>query len=143
MNTIIVGRFTSDERPTIGAVRVNGWKTPVRCFSLEDRFRQTKVAGDTRIPSGVYPLRWRLVGKWAKRFQANWGVPGSLEICDVPSFTDCLIHIGNTAGDTAGCLLLGFGADMQARTITKSRLACQALYKLVHRTGGDWTLDVR
>ena len=143
MNTIIVGRFTSDARPTIGAVRVNGWQTPVHCFSLEDRFRKEKVAGDTRIPTGVYPLRWRLLGRWAKRFAANWGVPGSLELCDVPSFSDILIHVGNTKGDTAGCILLGFGANLEARTITQSALACKRLYKMVHEAGGDWVVDVR
>ena len=143
MNTIIVGRFSSDTKPTIGAVRVNTWRSEVRCFSLEDRFRQTKVAGDTRIPSGVFPLRWRLVGRWAERMKKWWGVPGSLEICDVPNFTDVLLHPGNTKGDTAGCLLLGFGADLQTRTISRSKLACEALYKLIHTTGGDWQIDVR
>ena len=142
MNTVIVARLSSDTRPTIGTIRVNGWRTPVHCFSLEDRFRQEKVAGDTRIPSGVFPLRWRTAGKWAARF-AKMGFPGSLEICDVPNYTDVLIHVGNTKADTAGCILLGLGADLQARTISKSRLACQALYKLVFETSGEWVIDVR
>lgn len=121
---ITVQRFTDDDRPTIGQVSING--RPV-CFSLEDRQRDVKVAGDTRIPAGEYALEWRKTGKWAQRFKKQ-GYPGSLELMDVPGFTDVLIHVGNTKRDTAGCLLLGMGADMDAQTITKSRIACNVLY---------------
>ena len=109
------------------------------CFSLEDRMRTgPKVPGDTRIPAGTYPLRWRTLGKWARRFIANYGVPGSLELGNVSGFTDVLIHVGNTRGDTEGCVLLGMGADFEQRVITKSAKACRKIYKLIARRGGDW-----
>ena len=140
MNEIHVRRFHTDGLPTIGVVQIGS--EPILCFSLEDRWRKTKVAGDTRIPSGIYPLRWRLLGKWAKRFAANYGVRGSLEICDVPDFSDVLIHVGNTKGDTAGCLLLGMGADFESRTITKSAKACRRLYKRIAAVGGEWQIRI-
>ena len=138
MNTITVERLTHDKLPTIGVVKVNG--TPL-CFSLEDRMRQVKVPQDTRIWDGTYPLKWRTVGRWAKRFQ-DMGFPGALELIGVRDFTDVLIHVGNTKGDTEGCILLGQGASYHTRTITRSVVACKRLYAKVTQ-GGDWTLTVR
>ena len=140
MNEIHVRRLHTDERPTLSIVQVAS--DPVLCFGLEDRYRMEKIRGDTRIPFGIYPLRWRRLGKWARRFAANYGVPGSLELGNVPGFTDVLIHVGNTKGDTAGCLLLGMGADFESRTVTKSAKACRKLYKRVHALGGEWQIRI-
>ena len=137
MNTITVERLTHDNLPTIGIVRVNGVPG---CFSLEDRKRQEKVAGDTRIWPGEYPLKWRTVGRWAKRFQ-GWGYPGSLEIVGVLGFSDVLIHVGNNKGDTEGCILLGRGASFQSRTVAQSVAACKRLYTKVAQ-GGEWRIVV-
>ena len=136
-HTVHVERFNRDTRPTMGRVSI-GEETIG--FSLEDRHRDEKVAGDTAIPAGRYPLRWRTAGKWAKRFQAK-GYSGSLEICDVPNFSAVLAHYGNTQRDTAGCLLAGRIGDLDQRTIGKSRQAIDRLYEVVHRTGGDWTIE--
>ena len=138
MNVIDVERLTHDDKPTIGVVRVNG--VPL-CFSLEDRLRQDKVPGDTRIWDGDYRLKWRTVGRWAKRF-AGWGFPGSLEIEGVRDFSDVLIHVGNDKGDTEGCILLGQGASYQTRTVAQSVAACKRLYAKVAQ-GGEWRIVVR
>ena len=138
MNTITLERLTSDKLPTVGIVRINGI---AQCFSLEDRLRIDKVAGDTRIWPGEYPLKWRTVGRWARRFNVNWGVPGSLELVGVREFSDVLIHVGNTKGDTEGCILLGQGASFHDRTITRSAAACKALYAKVAQ-GGEWRIIV-
>ena len=135
--TIHVERFNKDGRPTMGRVSIDGETIG---FSLEDRHRDEKVAGDTAIPAGRYALRWRTAGRWAKRFQAK-GYPGSLEICGVPNFTAVLAHYGNTKRDTAGCLLAGLIGDLAQRTIGKSRQAIDRLYEIVHQTGGDWTIS--
>ena len=142
MRTIHVQRFTTDARPTVGLVQVQvegGW---FQCFSLEDRYRDGKVAGDTRIPEGVYKLVWRKVGRFAKRWQAR-GFPGSLQLMDVPGFEYVLIHAGNTKRDTEGCLLLGMGADLDTRTISKSRVAVAKVYGAVAAHEGPWTVVVR
>ena len=133
-------RWTNDERPTLGGIHYLG---DLVCGCVEDRYRQrgVKVAGDTRIPPGDYPLRWRDVGRWAQRFQAM-GFPGSLEVCDVPAYTDVLAHIGNTQRDTRGCLLPNYDLNLDRRTGGRSRLACQALYGLVHATPGEWRIAI-
>ena len=144
MNTIYVQRYTSDDRPTLSHVLVapaEGDET-FMCFGLEDRFRVgPKVAGDTRIPAGVYRLAWRTVGRFAARFQRK-GYKGAIELCNVPGFTAILIHAGNTKADTTGCLLVGMGANLAQRTISHSRDAVAKLYGLFSRHEGDWEIHV-
>ena len=137
---LILKRWTHDDRPTVGGLYHRG---ALICGAVEDQ-RQAdgvKVPGKTRIPPGVYPLRWRTTGRWARRFQRE-GYPGSLEVRDVPGFTDILIHIGNTETDTRGCILPNRYLYLDQRTGGKSASACRAVYDLVHEDGGEWELQI-
>ena len=139
MNTLTLKRLTNDDRPTIGVFLHEGRAI---CGCVEDRKREVKVKGDTRIPAGLYPLRWRQHGRWAERYMAK-GFPGSLEVCDIPNFTDVLLHVGNDKGATEGCTLPNFNLYFDSRTGGKSAAATRAIYKLVHATGtDDWMLRV-
>lgn len=84
---------------TIGCLSIDGTRF---CDTLEDRVRdlsrETKVAGATAIPAG----RYQVVVSHSPRFGRE--LPRLLE---VPGFTGILIHRGNTAADTAGCILVG------------------------------------
>ena len=137
---LILKRWTHDDRPTIGGLYHRG---ELLCGSVEDQKQPpgNKVPGKTRIPEGAYPLRWREHGRWAARFQKQ-GFPGSLEICDVPNFSDVLVHIGNDQGDTEGCVLPNRYLYLDKRTGGKSRDATLAIYRLVHETGGEWGLII-
>jgi hypothetical protein len=106
---IEVERFTSDDDTTVSQVYLGG---EFLCFGLEDEYRETKVPAETRIPSGEYKIEVRRFGGFNKRYERKFGKfhQGMLEIKDVPGFTDVLIHIGNTDDNTAGCLLVGYGA---------------------------------
>ena len=83
------------------------------CCTLEDIFRGTKVAGKTRIPTGVYPVQYRKEGgfykKYTDRFPGKFGLPDHpiLWIKNIPGFEYVYFHIGNTANDTEGCVLVG------------------------------------
>ena len=137
---LILKRWTHDAKPTVGGIFHRG---ELICGSVEDQKQPpgTKVPGKTRIPSGTYPLKWRMHGRWARRFQDR-GYRGSLEICDVPGFTDVLVHIGNDQGDTEGCVLPNRYLYLDQRKGGKSADACKAVYDLVHETGGEWELVV-
>ena len=96
------GKYFTDVT-TIGDFVVNG----VDCLILEDDYDEEKEYAHTRIPSGRYELKLRTFGghneKYSKRFPDMH--IGMIQLMDVPNYTDILIHCGNTAGDTAGCLL--------------------------------------
>ena len=131
LTTITVDRFSSDTESTISLVFVD---SQFVCFGLEDEHRAKKLFGETRIPAGIYPVKVRTWGgfhdRYAKRLPYHQGM---LEICDVPGFTDILIHIGNTEKDTAGCLLVGVGCYSAAgnMSLQASAVAYELLYKKV------------
>jgi len=58
---------------------------------------------------------------------------GMLQIMNVSGFTDILIHVGNTDKDTAGCLLVGTGANSRSgdMSLQSSVEAYNRLYPLV------------
>lgn len=83
-----------------------------RCHTLEDEGRQTKVAGETRIPAGFYPLKiWNNAqnpNQWVLDHRAKYGewFKFPIEITNVPNFAGVLIHTGTDQTHTEGCLLL-------------------------------------
>lgn len=102
---------------TIGDLIVNGKKF---CDTLEDPDRgltsdmtnaeiiKTKVYGKTAIPKGKYKIEMGVVSpKFRSRAWAvRWG--GKLpRLLNVPGFSGVLMHVGNRAEDTDGCLLCG------------------------------------
>lgn len=80
---------------TIGSLLVDG---RYFCDTLEDTVRPAKVPGRTAIPAG----RYKVVVNRSPRFGRD--LP---RLLDVPGFEGILIHRGNTAADTSGCILVG------------------------------------
>ncbi len=115
-----VQRFSSKSNSTLGML-FDVTETPkFLCYTLEDEFREVKVSGETRIPSGTYNVTLRTVGGLNERYTEKFGADfnkGMLWVRDVPNFEYILIHIGNTDLDSAGCLLVG---DSQTQNITKN-----------------------
>jgi len=104
---------------TIGSLYIDD---KFECYILEDydrlRFGQKKKYGETAIPAGTYEI----VINYSPRFKKKLPL-----LKNVPGFTGIRIHAGNTATDTAGCLLPGRvkGVDR----VGQSRLAFNALFK--------------
>ena len=99
MKLRLVRRFKGDTY-TIGSLSVNGEKF---CDTLEDRVRdlaggEAKVPGETAIPEG----RYKVIVNRSPKFGRD--LP---RLLDVPMFEGVLIHRGNTAADSAGCILVG------------------------------------
>lgn len=128
---LTVKRITSDSTTTLSLIELDG---QFICFGLENAHHDTKIAGKTRIPAGRYRVTTRTIGTKHSKYQHKFNAEhqGMLWVRDVPQFKYILIHIGNTAKDTAGCLLVGAGAKVQPTiSITHSTLAYRKLYKKV------------
>ena len=113
---LLLLRYSSGKEDTLGLFMVNN---RFACYILEDQFQTEKVFGETRIPEGTYKVKFRTKGGKHIKYLNKFGPAfhsGMLEICDVPGFTDILIHIGNRDNDTAGCLLVG---DQVVQNITE------------------------
>jgi len=136
-------RYSDSGTSTLGLLTINN---EFLCYTLEDTYRADKIKGVTRIPAGHYDIELRTEGgfheRYSKRFTDHSGM---LQLKDVPDFQYILIHCGNTAADTAGCLLLGnnvFGRDK----ITDSTGAYKAVYPIIRDAllrGENVSIDVR
>lgn len=99
-------RFFAEEY-TIGTLSIDGVRF---CDTLEDKNRDHNKDGDlndpgegkvyakTAIPFGTY----KVIVNHSPKFKRE--LPSLL---DVPHFEGILIHRGNTAKDSAGCILVG------------------------------------
>ena len=81
------------------------------------------------IPEGEYDVRIRLPRESATREYMHLLVKG------VPNRDYILFHIGNTAKDTSGCILVGLGS--QQNIVQNSRLAMDLLMKEIINLGGE------
>lgn len=102
---IKVKRIAKKATYTIGRLYVD---EKYVCDTLEDAVRDKKIYGKTAIPSGTYKITMDVVSPrfkdraWAKPYGGK--IP---RLIDVPNYEGVLIHVGNTADDTSGCLLVG------------------------------------
>jgi hypothetical protein len=99
-------RLTVNDDATIGSMSVDGSE---QCFTLEPSLFS--------IPAGVYPV----VIAWSNHFQKK--VP---HVENVPDRTEIEIHVGNTAADSKGCILVG-SKVVSDTMISGSDAAWQAL----------------
>ncbi len=96
--TIELTRKWQTSESTIGEYKVAG--TEITGYILEEKGPDTLLSGqERRIPIGIYQLEWH----YGSRFKGVLKLSNS----DVPSSRAILIHKGNTAADTEGCLLPG------------------------------------
>lgn len=110
-----------------------------------DHIKQVKVCGETAIPSGTYEVTLDVTSpKYSAstfyREVCNGRVP---RLLDVPGFSGILIHVGNSALDSSGCLLVGRNT-LKGR-ITASKATFKALYAVMeaaHKKGEKITIEI-
>ena len=113
-------RIAKDKSYTLGELSIDGEKF---CHTLEPTWRKPearKVPGKTAIPEGRYPVVITLSPKFKQ-----W-LPLLLH---VPNFTGIRIHAGNTAKDTAGCILVG--ENTSKGVLSDSRLWVERLKRRI------------
>ena len=120
---------------TVGRLFVDG---KFFCNTLEvtvrDLSNEKKVYGKTAIPYGEY----KVVYNWSPKFGRN--LP---RLLNVPAFEGILIHPGNTADDSAGCILVG--RNTEVGRLTESRYTSDKLNVLiedVQRGGESITIEI-
>ena len=114
---LLLRRIFKGPRYTIGKLSING---VYECDTLEDQdkgltsqmsleeIKAKKVYGVTAIPTGTYSINMTTVSPkfkdraWAKPYK---GILPRLE--NVKGYEGVLIHVGNKAEDTLGCILVG------------------------------------
>lgn len=115
---ITVTRFVKNAQATIGRLDVDG---RFECYTLEDVVRPRgtpKVWGQTAIPVGTYAVALT----YSTRFHEI--MP---QLLQVPGYEGIRIHAGNTAADTAGCLLVGTAVAPNGQRVFNSWRAYHAL----------------
>lgn len=102
---------------TIGQLFIDGERF---CDTCEDKVRDTnkdgdlldegegKVYAETAIPYGTYDVTLNVQSPKFRTKKAYEFCKGFLpRLLNVPHFEGILIHIGNTAKDSGGCILVG------------------------------------
>ena len=121
---LLILRDTFTEVSTIGNLYLNGeWL----CDTLENPYLDNQ-RNISCIPAGQYKVRLRTARESATRDYLH------LLVKDVPERDYILFHIGNSAKDTRGCVLVGIGTEQDF--VKNSRLAMELLMKEILNLGG-------
>lgn len=129
---------------TIGRLYVEG---AYLCDTLEDtvRARGVKVYARTAIPAGEYRVRMDVRSpRFGSRPQYRKYGGRLPRLVGVPGFEGILIHPGNTAEDTAGCILVG--ENKLVGRLTNSLITFDKLWHILESArlrGEEITVSVR
>lgn len=125
---------------TIGKLSIDG---KYFCDTLEDADRgltssmsndvlkYKKLAHITAIPTGRYQITMDVVSPRLSKsnFYKQYGGGRVPRLLNVPAFEGILIHCGNTAKDTDGCILVG--KNTKVGMVLDSKITYSNLYPLL------------
>ena len=128
--TLSLLRFSDDKETTLGLLSIND---QFYCYTLEDTFHEEKIAGETRIPAGTYPVQFRkeeteLTLKYRERYP-EW-FTWHLQLQNVQGFDSIYIHNGGDHTHTEGCLLVSDSLNVsnEKTFLSNSRETYRRLY---------------
>lgn len=136
-------RIAKRDNYTIGKLYIDG---EYFCDTLEDRARdltkEAKVYGKTAIPEGTYEVTLRVQSpRFSQKRQYDFCKGYLPRLLNVPSFQGVLIHCGNTAEDTDGCILVG--KNTVKGMVTDSTATFRKLYERLSLCSGKITIEVK
>lgn len=136
---------------TIGKLYINN---EYFCDTCEDKVRDINKDGDlydigeckisslTAIPYGKYEITLKVQSpKYSLRTNYNWCKGYLPRLINVPNFDGILIHAGNTANDSAGCIIVGenkIKGQVINSMATLKRLYCSILKEASDRNEKIW-----
>lgn len=94
--------------------------------------KKVKVQDKTAIPSGTYEIVLNVISpKYSKQdFYKNYANGGRVpRLLNVPGWEGVLIHAGNTAEDSSGCILVG--QNKIVGQVINSKDTFKKLYKVL------------
>ena len=134
---LVLKRIFKGDFYTIGKLYIDG---VYQCDTLEDTDRnlnqemsledikKIKVYGKTAIPYGKYKVTLKQQSSKFSKSTKYEKCKGYLpRLIDVPAFSGILIHIGNTAEDSNGCILVG--QNLIKGKVINSTICFWALYQ--------------
>jgi hypothetical protein len=142
-------RIALRETYTIGQLYVDNHYF---CDTLEDKVRdinkdgdlldagEGKVASQTAIPYGTYEVTLKVKSpRFSQKPAYNWCDGYLPRLLNVKHFDGILIHAGNTAEDTVGCILVG--ENTIKGKVTNSMATLQRLYAILQE-GDNITITI-
>lgn len=136
---LLLKRVAKRQMYTIGKLYIDG---VYFCDTLEDtdrgltqymstaEIKRKKIYGKTAIPTGTYDITMNVVSpRFSKKafYKQNCDGGRVPRLLNVPGFDGILIHVGNSAADSNGCLLVG--KNSQVGKVLNSTNTFLALYK--------------
>ena len=125
MINLLLIREVFTEESTAGTLYLNGERV---ADTLENPYLDNQ-RNISSIPSGNYKVRLRLARESATRDYLH------LLVQEVKDRSYILFHIGNTAKDTRGCILVGLSREQNR--VNNSKLAMDLLIKEILILGGE------
>ena len=107
-----------------------------------DEIKSIKVNGKTAIPTGIYHVDLNSVSprfkarSWAKIYGGR--VP---RLQGVRGFSAVLIHVGNSAADTEGCILVG--RNTEVGKLTDSKATYCKLFEMMDAVNEHIIIEIR
>lgn len=136
---VLLKRIARRDTYTIGHLYVDGKYV---CDTVEDRDRglsqslpisvnlAKKRKAMTAIPTGKYRLTLEVQSPKYSKFKSYEWCNGYLpRLINVPAFTGILIHAGNSAADSAGCILVG--ENKAVGKVLNSMATLKKLYEIL------------
>lgn len=150
---ILLKRTAKRPTYTIGKIYVDGQYV---CDCIEDKDRglkqsmtleqinKLKVYGQTAIPTGEYKVTLNVISPkyskstWYKQNANGARVP---RILNVKGFDGVLIHTGNTAEDSHGCIIIG--QNKEVGKVINSKETFKKFYQILQSSKDDITLTIQ
>ena len=138
---LLLERIARRDTYTIGHLSIDGKRFCDTCEDTDRGLRQDlplsvnqakKRRGITAIPVGRYRVTLEVKSpKYSKKKQYDFCKGFVPRLINVPAFEGILIHIGNTAADSEGCILVG--RNTKVGMVLESTKTFKALYEVLRK----------